>query len=269
MLVVIESYDKRNSDLEALLQGNSIQYLSMTYQGELPTGVLCPFQYYCNINLNGRARFFNEIEVPDGCEIRQDNHPYGEVRKDGFPLARIFYWPNSFRRVKAVDWLNRDLSISYTEHYDCYGTQYAKTYYLHGHVYQTAYYNKHHEVIQVNHITKYVMLQDNNKRYLFPSIVEFNSHYLDELGLTDQPYIINSLSYPLFLCRFRAKEANTTLLWQERFVDGIPGNMIVELEQPKAIHTIIMEDKEEYEQILSRYPSTSIKVKLGIESLHT
>ena len=238
--------------------GIAFTQVVVRYHGELPDEALCPFTTYTGIERKGSPLFFNEVPVPTWCEIRQGQEVYGEILRDGYVLGRIHYEANSFRQVESVDWLLPDRMPGHTDHYDRYGNRYATTYHSNGAAYQTVYRGPTEREIEVNHISRVVTMRSKHGLLTFATLTDLVSHFIDDLALSDDRVLINSLSYPLFVMRQRAAAPSTTLFWQEPMPGDVPGNMAVELERPTALMRIVFCDERVQQKVAVRYPQTAL-----------
>ena len=128
MLALFDAFDDPTRELMRSLAAADIDVtpVFVRYDGELPDGALCPFALYTGLGRGGEPLFFDEIPVPAWCEIRQGREPYGQILRDGHPIGRIHYEPNSFRQVERVDWLLPDRTLGHTDRYDRYGNRYRR-----------------------------------------------------------------------------------------------------------------------------------------------
>ena len=260
MLALFDDYGEATRELMHSLDAAGVPFtpVIVNYAGELPDGALCPFVSYAGIGRDGEPLFFNQVPVPQWCEIRQGRQPFAEILRDGVPLGRINYEPNSFRQVESVDWLLPDRTLSHTDRYDRYGNRYATTYYSGGTAYQTVYSGRGEWTIEVSHVAKLVVMRSARRLLAFPSLAAFVAHFLDEQGLAEEHVIINSLSHPLFVMRARAARPNTTLFWQEPMPGDPPENMATELDQPKALERIVFCDERLRQKVAARHPHTAL-----------
>lgn len=265
MLTLLNDYDDAAKELLQSLRtaGIDVTPLVVRYGGELPPGALCPLAEYAGIIRAGEPLFFNEVPVPPWCEIRQGTQPYGEVLRDGETLARIHYEPSSFRQVESVEWLLGDGATTHTDHYDRYGNQYATTYFDAGAAYQTVYRGSGPYDVEVDLGSHAIVLRSPRRTLTFPTLTDLVSHYLDEhgLGTGAEEVLISSLSYPLFIQRQRAGGAPaTTLFWQEPMPGDVPGNMALELEEPRALRRIVFEDERLLRKVAEQFPGTAVEL---------
>lgn len=263
MLALFDAYDEATKELIQSLRTADVAFTSVVidYTGELPDGALCPFVEYTGIERTGRPLFFNEVPVPAWCEIRQGRESYGEILRDGYIVGKINYEPNSFRQVESVDVIVPGGATLRTDHYDRYGNHHATTYYENGIAYQTVHHGPGEWTVEIGHVSRAVTLRSAQRLLTFESLTEFVSYFLDERGLTDDRVLINSLSYPLFVMRARAAQPNTTLFWQEPMPADPPGNMTMELEEPKALTRIVFSDELLLERIRAGHPQTAVELE--------
>lgn len=260
MLALFNAYDDATRELLRSLEtaGVTVTPVVIQYDGELPDGALCPFTTYPGLERAGDPLFFNEVPVPARCEIRQGQEAHGKILRDGEPIGRINYEPNSFRQVRTVDWLLPDRTPSHTDHYDRHGNRYATTYHGDGVAYQTVYRGPGEWEIELNHVTRAVTMRSPRSLLTFDTLTDFVSHFLDDQRLTDDHVLINSLSYPLFVTRKRAAAPNTTLFWQEPMPGDVPDNLATELARPKALARVVFCDERIRQRVAARYPSTAL-----------
>ena len=260
MLAMFDTFDDATKELLQSLATAGIAFTTLViqYDGELPDGALCPFATYTGIGRKGTPLFFNEVPVPAWCEIRQGREPYGEILRDGQPIGRINYEPNSFRQVESVDWLLPDRTLGHTDHYDRNGNQYSTTYYTGGVAYQTVHWGPREWEIEVNHASRVVTMRSPHGLLTFETLTDLVSYFIDDQRLADDRILINSLSFPLFVMRKRAAEPNTTLFWQEAMPGDVPGNMATEIEEPRALARIVFCDDRLQQKVAAQYPDTAV-----------
>jgi len=267
VLTLLDEYDAAARRLLSSLRtaGIPVTPVVIRYGGELPTEARCPIAEHAGIRRSGTPRFFNEVPVPPWCEIRQGRRPYGEVLRDGETLARIHYEPRSFRQVESVEWLLANGSTTHTDLYDRYGNHYATTHVDAGTAYQTVYRGSGPYEVEADLVSRAVVLRSADRVLTFTDLTELVSRYLDEHGLDEgvrgPEALISSLSHPLFVQRRQAGERPaTTLFWQEPMPGEIPGNMALELEEPKALRRIVFEDERLLRKVADAYPDTAVEL---------
>ena len=262
MLALFDAYDHATAQLMRSLRlaGIPCTPVVIRYAGELPEGVRCPFAEVTELPRDGDPLFFNEVPVPPWCEIRQGKEVYGEILRDGARIGRIRYAPNSYRQVERVEWLLADGSPSHADLYDRFGNRYATTHFVGGAAHQTVYRGPGPSSVEVDHRSRAVVLRAPRRLLTFASIAAFVSHFIDEQGLGAERMLINSLSHPLFVAWERATEPNTTLFWQEPMAGDVPGNMVRELERPRALTRIVFGDEGVRRKVADRHPGSAVRL---------
>ena len=295
MFAIFDSFNDATKTLMQSLKTADIDYLPLFVHdnGDLPKGAMSPFSYYASshssycsdknntgdlitqgkdsakgqdfdpFRLGRKELFFNQVPVPDNYEIRQEDMPFGEILHDGFVAGRINYRPDSFRRVKSVDWLDRAGQITHSDCYDSHGRHYASMYYHGTKAYQKVYYSysdEKREVIVQDLLAGHIFLEFEDKRFFFDSLTNFFLHFLEELDMPKDRLIINSLSFPLFIARRFCEEPSAVLFWQEQMGDKVPGNLEEELLRQKSLKDIVLCDQKQIDQITQDYPETKLKL---------
>ena len=261
MLALFDTYDLATRELLRSLEtaGVAVTPVFVRYDGDLPDGALCPFVTYTGIERKGEPLFFDEVPVPPWCEIRQGREPFAQILSDGDLLGRIHYEPSSFRQVERVDWLLPDGRPSHADHYDRSGNRYATTYLDDaGAAYQTVYRGPGEREIEVDHVSRVVTMRSAHELLTFESLTDFVSSFIDDQQLPDDRVLISSLSYPLFVMRKRAAAPCVTLFWQEPLRADLPGNMVTELEQPRALERIVFLDERQRRRVAEQHPGTPV-----------
>ncbi|MDR2833344.1 MAG: hypothetical protein LBV67_06495 [Streptococcaceae bacterium] len=269
MIGLFENFDTNTKTLLTSLKRAFIQPTNVfiRYKGELPQNALSPFTHYMNLEeSNHKALFFNEVKLPDYYEIKHKTNEYAEIFNGDERVGKIHYKAKTFREVEKLSWQVLEKVVK-EELYNVHGKHYATTDYHENTPYMTTYFKEKQEVIYENHQTGLITLLQKNKKYQFENLTKFTQYYLDEMKLSEDTFIINSLSYPLFVLRTRAKTSNTILFWQEKMGDNIPGNMSGELENPIALKQIIFDNEAYVEKIRNTYPQTKININY-LSSLH-
>ncbi|MCL2849311.1 MAG: hypothetical protein FWE61_04615 [Micrococcales bacterium] len=260
MLALFNAVDDATRQLVASLRTAGLEFSPVViwYDGYLPDGAVCPFTTYTGIEPVGEPLFFNQVPVPQWCEIRQGDEVFAEVLRDTMTVGRIHYDADSFRQVQCVDWLAPDQMLSHTDRYDRYGNHYATTYYHDGAAYQTVYHGPRECQVEVAHRSRAVTVRTPQTLLTFATVTDFVSHFLDSHGIADDHTLVNSLSYPLFVMRGRATRPNTTLFWQEPMPGDIPGNMATELDQPTALERIVFCDEHLRTKVAAAHRHTTV-----------
>ena len=240
--------------------------------GFLPEDVISVYQYFCGDfrksgKAPGKARFFNQIEVPDYWEI-SGNGSKGAVNDLQCERGRIFYAePKHNRLVKVVDWMDKNGTVRFSDHYNRYGALYARTIFSKdAKRFCRVYFDTEgREVLVENFATQDIILNRNGKVYIFQNKTELTLYLLNELGLMESRVFFNSLSTPLFVSeRMPEGRQEDVLFWQEDARDDIPGNMQMILSgQSRRTRAIYAQKKDSYHKLLQLGASEKILKPLG------
>ena len=240
--------------------------------GFFPEDVISAYQYFCgdfkeSSKGSGRARYFNQINVPDYWEISGNNND-GKVHDLHRERGRIFYAePKHKRLVRVVDWLDEKGTVRSSDHYNRYGFLYARTFFSKdGKRFCRAYFDAEgRETLLENFVTHDIILNRDGKVYLFKSIIDLILKILEEIGAMGSRIFYNSLSTPLFLSeRMPGNRREDILFWQEGTREDIPGNMRMILEgNSKRTKTIYVQKKGSYEKLVEFGVSKEILKPLG------
>lgn len=224
-----------------------------------PEDVISLYEYFCgdfskSDRVLGRARYFNEINVPDYWEI-SGNNANGKVHDLYRERGRIFYTePRHKRLVKVVDWLDETGIVRASDHYNRYGALYAKTFFnKDGKRFCRAYFDAEgKEALLENYVTGDITLNRDGKVYVYKGKVELALKLLEELGAMESRLFYNSLSTPLFISeRMPESRKADVLFWQEGARSDIPGNMQMILEgKAKRTREIYVQNKDSYQKFL-------------------
>lgn len=240
--------------------------------GFLPDDVISVYQYFCGDFKEsgkgpGRARYFNQINVPDYWEI-SGNNSEGKVYDLHRERGRIFYAePKHKRLVRVVDWLDEKGTVRSSDHYNKYGFLYARTFFSKdGKRFCKAYFDAEgRETLLENFATHDMILNREGRVYIFKGIVDLILKVLEEIGAVGSRIFYNSLSTPLFLSeRMPGGRREDILFWQEGTREDIPGNMRMILEgNSKRTKTIYVQKKGSYEKLVEFGASKEILKPLG------
>lgn len=131
MILLMDEYTEKSRLLHESLKAAGIAHdcICVFYNGYLPDDVISPYAYYsgCMAQQSGRPKYFNELEIPFGFEIRGNNstaqlYDYEKRR------AGIFYAePRHLRNINIVDYLNEAGGAVFSDHYNKYGKRFAQT----------------------------------------------------------------------------------------------------------------------------------------------
>ncbi len=240
--------------------------------GFFPEDVISVYQYFCGDFKEsgkgpGRARYFNQINVPDYWEI-SGNNSEGKVHDLHRERGRIFYAePKHKRLVRVVDWLDEKGTVRSSDHYSRYGFLYARTFFSKdGKRFCKAYFDAEgRETLLENFATHDIILNREGRVYIFKGIVDLILKVLEEIGAVGSRIFYNSLSTPLFLSeRMPGDRREDILFWQEGTREDIPGNMRMILEgNSKRTKTIYVQKKGSYEKLVEFGASKEILKPLG------
>lgn len=260
-------FDVYNENTKELLQSLKTASIPTTnlfvrYFGELPEDAICPFTYFgTEDEVQGKGLFFNQVEVPEFYEIRDVGGQTAHILNGDRVAGKILYRKGIFRKVERVQWFSQYMRVLKEDLYNTAGKHYASNYFLQGKVYQTAYLKNKKEVIWENYANGVLTLHDGGKVYQFNNLTSFFLYFIERVGLSEnEDFIINSLSYPLFILRNFLTEPKATLFWQEEMTSGIPGNLDGELKEPVAIKQVIFKNEAQLKRVMTAYPNSLTKL---------
>ncbi len=225
--------DSQNLHTSFKLAGKDYPVAVIRDDGFLPDDVMSVFGYFLgdfknSTNNPGKARYFNQITVPEYWEISANNTS-GKVHNLNKERARIFYVaPTHKRLVKIVDWLDEKGVVRSSDHYNKYGALYARTVFnAKGQKVNRAYFSAEgREVITENFVTNDIILNDGDTVRFFKNITEFVCYFMNKTGFAQKRIFFNTLSIPFFVSqRMPAEMKKDILFWQEPVRPDIPGNM--------------------------------------------
>ena len=238
--------------------------------GFFPEDVISVYQFFCGdfqTGTPGKARYFNQIDVPDYWEI-SGNNSNGKVCDLHRERGRIFYAePKHKRLVRVVDWLDEKGTVRFCDHYNKYGAIYARTFFSKdGKRFCKAYLDTEgRETLLENFVTHNIILNRDGRVYVFDNKVELTRKVLEELGAMGSRIFYNSLSTPLFVSeRMPEDRQEDVLFWQEDARDDIPGNMQMIISgQSKRTRSIYVQKKESYDRLIQLGASEDVLKPLG------
>lgn len=200
----------------------------------------------------GKARFFNQIEVPDYWEI-SGNSGSGEVHDLQHLRGRIFYaGPSGHRLVSEVDWLNEQGTVRCTDHYDRRGFQYSRTVFnKSGERFCRCWFDElGRERIVENYVTGDIIVNRSGTVQIFHNTTELAVTMIREIGAEGARMFYNSLSVPFFITeRLKKPEEGNVLFWQEAPREDIPGNMRVILEGHTGTEEICVQNRDSFARL--------------------
>ena len=240
--------------------------------GFFPEDVISVYQYFSGDfqksgKTPGRARYFNQINVPDYWTIDANNSG-GKVYDLHRERGRIFYAePKHKRLVRVADWMDEKGTVRSSDHYNRYGALYARTFFnKEGKRLCKAYFDgKGRETLLENFVTRDIILNRTGKDYVFKNKVDLVLQLLEELKAMGSRIFFNSLSTPLFVSeRMPEGRKEDVLFWQEGVRNDIPGNMQMILSgQSRRTRTIYVQKKDSYEKLVQLGASKEVMSTLG------
>ena len=258
IITLFEEYNDNAKEILRSLETAHIptKYFFIRYKGSLPQNSLCPFTYFTQIDSEDKGElFFNQVVVPLFYEIRDIASQYALILDGDKIIGKIHYREGSFRKVDKVRWFSSEKQVTKEDLYNRSGDHYASNFYVQGNLYQTVYLMGEEEILWENHINQLITLKYMGKIYQFRGLLPFTLFFFKIIGLSsDEYFIINSLSYPLFVIREFLSSPRATLFWQEEFVESIPENMSTELTEHKALSQIIFKDETQLEKVKAACP---------------
>ncbi len=267
-VLLLDNFNEESQMLYQAFKASGFQgkVVTMEDDGFLPEDVISLYHYFCGNN-KGKPRYFNQINVPDYWEIESDNTT-GKVMNLSKKRGMIYYTkPTNKRLVRVVDWMNEEGIVRSSDHYDCYGALYARTTFnKKGQRFCKTYYDtENREVIVENYVTGDIVLNYQDKVFMFHSKVDFCKKLFEIADIQYDSIYYNSLSHPFFVSESLTSDVKRDVLfWQEDVRDDIPGNMQSILNGTSSrTATIFVQKKESYEKFIQLGVSTSIVKPLG------
>ncbi|MBM7636163.1 accessory Sec system glycosylation chaperone GtfB [Streptococcus saliviloxodontae] len=255
MIRLFEWLNQETLDLHYSLEtaGLSGTTVLLNDDGCLPEGVTSPYSYFCGMSVGqGKARYFNQIRVPDYWQIT-GNNTKGEIWNKSDKMADIFYHePSHLRFVKTVDWLDKKGQVRLSEHYNQSGWVFAKTYFddKQQGLFKTYLTQAQEEVLIENLRTGAILLNWKDKVHHFTKKLDFILFYLKESGLDLSAIWYNSLAMPFMISYYLDLPGDDILFWQETIGEDVPGNMRIILSgRTHRSKRVIVQDKATYDKM--------------------
>lgn len=273
-VLLLDNYGEDSAMLHQSFRGASFEgpVIVIEDDGFFPEDVVSAYQYFCgnfkdSAKTSGKARYFNEINVPDYWEI-SGNNSVGKVHDLNHERGRIFYAePKHKRLVRVVDWLDEGGTVRSSDHYNRYGALYARTFFnKEGKRFCKAYFDAEgRETILENFVTHDIILNRDGKVYVIKNKVDLILKVLEELGVMKSRLFYNTLSTPLFVSeRMPADRKEDVLFWQEGIQNDIPGNMQLILNGgARRTKTVFAQKKDSYTRLIELGASKEIVKPLG------
>ena len=227
--------------------------------GFLPEDVISVYQYFCGSfregsRMPGKARYFNQIDVPDYWEI-SGTSSNGKVTDLHHVRGRIFYAePKHKRLARVVDWMDEKGTVRFSDHYNQYGVLYARTFFnKNAKRFCRAYFDTDgRETLLENYVTRDIILNRDGRVYVFQSKTDLVRKLLEELGAMKSRIFYNSLSTPFLVSEKMPRDRQEDVLfWQEGPREDIPGNMNMILSgQSGRTRVIYVQKKASYEKLI-------------------
>ncbi|MCI8635619.1 MAG: accessory Sec system glycosylation chaperone GtfB [Eubacterium sp.] len=246
--------------------------------GFFPEDVISLYQYFCgdfqkNGKKPGKARYFNQIDIPDYWEITGSNSG-GKVHNLHRERGRIFYAePKHKRLVRVVDWLDEKGIVRSSDHYNRYGVLYARTFFnKDAKRFCKAYFDPEgRETILENFVTHDIILNRDGRVYVYKGRVDLILKLLEELRAMESRIFFNSLSTPLFVSeRMPAGRRGDVLFWQEGVRNDIPGNMQMILKgNSRRVQMIYVQNRDSYNKLIELGASKETLKPLGFAYAYT
>lgn len=134
IVLLLENYHSESQNLHTSFKqtGKNYPVAVIDDDGFLPDDVISVFGFFlgdfkAEEKVPGKPRYFNQIKVPEHWEI-SGNNSNGKIHDLNKERGRIFYAaPTQKRFVKVVDWLDDRGVVRSCDHYNKYGTLYART----------------------------------------------------------------------------------------------------------------------------------------------
>ena len=174
--------------------------------GFLPEDVISVYQYFCGSfresgRIPGKARYFNQIDVPDYWEI-SGTSSNGKVTDLHRVRGRVYYAePKHKRLARVVDWMDEKGTVRFSDHYNRYGLLYARTFFnKDAKRFCRAYFDTEgRETLLENYVTRDIILNRDGRVYVFQGKTDFTRKLLEELGAMGSRIFYNSLSIPFLV----------------------------------------------------------------------
>ena len=274
---VILLFDNYSSDSERLftsfkLAGYDYPAAVIEDDGFLPEGLISVYGFFLGdfrieLGNKARAKYFNEIRVPDFWEI-SGNNSIGKVHDLSKERGKIFYAEPKYKRlVRVVDWYDERGVVRSSDHYNQCGALYARTVYnSKGQKVNRSYFSvTGQEIIVENFVTGDILLNEDGETKIFRSKTDFVLYFLIKAGFRQKKIFFNSLSTPFFVSnRLSTKSKQDVLFWQEPIGTEIPGNMQIILRgQASRTKQIMVQKKSSYDRLMELGARAEIVHRLG------
>lgn len=274
VILLLDNYGIESENLYTSfkLAGKKYPVAVIEDDGFLPEDVISVFGYFLGDfknakNISGKPRYFNQIMVPEYWEISGTN-ANGKIHNLSHERGRIFYAePKHKRLVKVVDWLDERGVVRSSDHYNRYGTLYARTIFNgKGQKVNKSYFSPSgEEIIVHNFVTGDIILNEDNVVRIFHTKTDFVVYFMKKTGFDKKSVFFNSLSTPFFVSqRLSGEKKEDVLFWQEPIYDSIPGNMQIILNgQSTRTSKIMVQKRESFDKLIALGAKAEIVKRLG------
>lgn len=273
-VLLLDNYEEESAALHQSFRsaGFTGPVIVIEDSGFFPEDVISVYQYFCGSfresgKAPGKARYFNQIDVPDYWEI-SGTSSNGKVTDLHRERGRIFYAePKHKRLVRVVDWMDEKGTVRFSDHYNRYGALYARTFFnKDGKRFCRAYFDTEgREALLENYVTRDIILNRDGKVFIFQSKVDLARKLLEEMGALGSRIFYNSLSTPLLVSEKMPRDRQEDVLfWQEDVREDIPGNMQMILSGKSGrTRAIYVQKKASYEKLIQLGASKEMLKPLG------
>lgn len=260
MINLFEHYNQKTEQLHQTLKlaGHDNETIVIHDDGFLPDEVHSPYKFFATYkveNSSAKAKFFNDVEIPQYWEI-EGNNDHALILDMGVIRGKIFYKKHYEQRIVShVEWLDQHGTIRFIDYYTKYGVKFAQmTLDVEGEPILKKYMNQRgQEVFYENYKTQTIVLDWKDKTYLFESQVAFLIFYLKQIEVDLSEIVINSLATPFSVTYNLDATGRDLLFWQEHSNGEIPGNMQLILNGSTNRKTrVLIPDNEEFNSIYSQ-----------------
>lgn len=270
IVLLFDEYSEESKKLHTsfVLANSNCDVVVINDDGFLPDGIISVYDSFLDNFTDydtylGKARYFNQIELPDYWEIDASTSG-GKVHDLNRDRAKMYFAEtnNNKRRVKIVEWYDDKGVVRISDHYNKYGVLYARTAFnSKGERVNKVYYaSDNSEVIYENFVTGSIMLKRDGKEMIFPGKIEFATYFMSVNGYDDYRVYYNTLWYSFFVSeRMKKGMKDDILFWQEKERADIPGNMKIILDE-KANRTqlIMVQRKKSYDKLVELGASPAV-----------
>lgn len=276
-VLILDHYDAMSDMLRRSLRsaGFTGPVVVMEDNGFLPEDTISLYHWFIDDpkQKDGRARFFDQIDLPDYWQITGTNQS-GEVWDMEDKRGEILYSnrdPRQQRLVREVRWNDRKGTVRFVDYYDNHGRLYGRMNCDEdGNEFQMSWFDgAGREVITENKKTNDIILNRDGKLMVFRRKTDFAAFFLKEyervnkIRITDLYY--NSLSWPFFVSIERKEERRNgdLLFWQEGPRPDVPGNMQMIFSGQTNTRHVYVQNRKSFERLINAGASKDMTSPLG------